>query len=76
MREYCTMVRTLEIKAGMADATADEVTNDLTVSLAQAVHAASTGTQTLEGGGWEIVSHNLARVDRHLIVSFLLCRNR
>ncbi len=74
MVEYGMIVTTGELKAGMADATASEVSQSLTVVLSQMVQRASKGIETLQGGSWKIVSHEITRIDRHLVVSFLIHR--
>ena len=74
MAKYGIMVQTMKIKPNMADATPNEVSQALTVGLNQTVQKASKGLDTLEGGGWEIVSHALTRINRHLVLSFLICR--
>ena len=75
-REYATMVQTAELKPGLADFTSDEVGQNIAVGLSQVLQKASKGLQTLQGGGWEILSHDLTRIDRHLVVSLLICRDR
>ena len=74
MGEYSMMVQTMQLQPGMSDATGEEVGKSLAVALGQIVKTVSTASQKLEGGGWEIVSHELTRIDRHLVVSFLLRR--
>lgn len=74
--EYGMMVETGELKPGMADATAGEVSRSLTLGLGNIVQKASKGLETLEGGGWVIVSHDLTRIERHLVLSLLVRRDK
>jgi len=74
MAEYGMIVTTGELTVGIADASADEVSQSLTVVLTEMLQKTSKGIETLQGGGWSIVSHEITRIDRHLVVSFLLCR--
>ena len=76
MREYCTMVQTITLKPGLADATSNEVSQGIAVGLNNIVQKVTKGMQKLQGGGWEMVSHQLTRIDRHLVVSFLLYRDK
>jgi len=74
MAEYAVLATTGELKVGMADASANEVSQSVTVVLNQIVQKAAKGMEKLQGGGWDIVSHEVTRIDRHLVVSFLLRR--
>ena len=74
MTEYGVMVQTIDIKPGMADATATKVSQNFTAGLNQIVQKASKGLATPQGKGWKILSHSLTRVDRYLILSLLISR--
>ncbi len=74
MTEYGIVVTTGELKVGMADATANEVSQSVTVVLNQMLQNAQKASETFQGGGWDILSHEVTRIDRHLVVSFLLRR--
>jgi hypothetical protein len=75
MAEYGMMVQTLDIKPDMADLTAGEFSQNLTGSLGQLLHNAISGLKNFQQGDWEIVSHSLTRVDRHLVLSLLIRRH-
>jgi len=75
MSEYSMMVQTAELKPGIADMTTNEVSQSLSQAFGQAVSKAAQGANTVAGGGWEILSHEITRLDRHLVVSFLLKRD-
>ena len=72
--EYSFMVQTAELNPGIVDMTTEQVGQGLAVSLMPVVQRASNAIQSLPPGGWEVVSHDLTRIDRHLILSFLLRR--
>jgi len=74
MAEYGFMVQTMEIKPDMEDATADGLGQTMAMSLGQMAQKASKGLTTIQGGNWEIVSHDMTRLGRHLIVTFLIRR--
>ena len=38
------------------------------------VKKASRAATEMEGGGWEIVSHQISQIDRHVVISLLLKR--
>lgn len=72
MSEYGMMVQTIEIKPAMEDATADEISQTMTVGLGQILQKASKGLSNLPNGRkGEIVSHDLIRIGRHLVLSIL-----
>jgi hypothetical protein len=75
MAEYGFVVQTIEIKPGMEDATADQMSQTMAMGLNQTVQSASKGMNNLPGGGTgEILSHNITRIGSHLVVSFLFRR--
>ncbi len=76
MTEYTMMLQMMELRPNIIAATREEVTNNLTSALHKTIQAVSKGIPSLDGGGWEILSHDLTRLDRHLIVSFLLHRKK
>ena len=73
--EYGFMVQTAEIRPGLADSSSDEVAQGLAVVLNPLSQKISKALPRLSPGDWEIISHDITRIDRHLIVTFLLCRN-
>jgi len=75
MYEYCVMFETADVKPEiLVTATKDEFSQNLQVALAGVIHRVSERMKTFQGGGWEIMSHQLTRLDLYLIVSFLLRR--
>jgi hypothetical protein len=74
MTEYGFVVNTIEIKPEVDDAGPEEVSKLIAVKLNQIAAQASKGLRNLRGGGWEIKSHTLTRVGKHLVVSMLVSR--
>jgi len=72
MAEYGIMVQTIEIKPVIADATANEVSQYFTAGLNQIVQKASKGLNSFKGGSWSVVSHDLTKIDHHLVLSLLI----
>ncbi|MCK5600315.1 hypothetical protein KAR91_00430 [Candidatus Pacearchaeota archaeon] len=72
MAEYGMMVQTIEIKPDIADAPASEFSQYFTAGLNQIVQKASKGLNSFEGGGWSFVSHDLTKIDHHLVLSLLI----
>jgi hypothetical protein len=73
MTEYGFMVQSIEVKPEMDDADAAQVGKSVAMQLNQMVQRAARGL-SLKGGGWEIASHTITRVGRHMVVSFLIKR--
>jgi hypothetical protein len=74
--EYATLVQVGELEAKIPDMTSKEVALSVTEGLGRLVHKVTQAIKTLEGGGWEIVSHEITVISRHLIVSFLVKRRK
>ena len=75
MYEYSIIVRTLEIKAEeLADATFDQLHLVIGAALTQTIAYVEEGLETFQGGGWELVSHELSNIADFMVVSFLLRR--
>ncbi|MDA0988165.1 MAG: hypothetical protein O2783_03320 [Chloroflexi bacterium] len=72
--EYGFLVETIEVKDEIADATADELRQGFASGLAGLAHKISTMVPTLPRSGFEVVSHDLTKIDRHLILSVLIRR--
>ena len=75
MAEYGMMVHSIEITPDMADQSANEFSQRLSGGLGQILNTAMNGLKTFQRGDWEIVSHSLTRVDRHLVLSLLIRRD-
>jgi hypothetical protein len=58
----------------VGDATGDEISRELTMRVGNVTNTVSEATRQLEGGDWEIISHDITRIDRHLAISYLLRR--
>ena len=77
MYEYSVMVKTAELNPeALATATKDELSKTIGVALGGAMSELSKGMETFQGGGWEIISHQLTRFEHHLFSSFLLRRQK
>ena len=74
--EYSIVVQDITIKPGIGDSTGSEVSEDLSRALMKPLQAVNKTVDTYQGGGWEIVSHQLTRLDRHLALSFLIRRGK
>lgn len=72
--EYGSIIDVIEIKPGVADLTREEFGDTFAPSFAHVIQRVTSGAATLKGGGWEIISHDLARFDRYLLVTFVLRR--
>ena len=74
MSEYSVIVTSIDLLPGIEDASKDDINAGLTQSLSQVVQKAAQGIRSLPEGDWEIVSHDLTRLQSHLIVSLLIRR--
>ena len=72
--DYGMMFQGMTLTPGIADATSGEVAKGLTMGSGKLMQGIGNALKTLNGGGWEIVSHSFLRIDRHLIVSFVIRR--
>ena len=72
--EYSIGFQTLEMGPGLAGASGDEVNDELTRQVGSTVRDLAEALQTLEGGGWEIISHDITSLDGRLVASFLTRR--
>ena len=73
MAEDGMMVQTLEIKPEMADLSPEKIGQSLAGELGKLLSTAARGLVNLpDKGHWEIVSHSLTRLDRHLILSVVI----
>jgi len=72
--EYAFLVTTLTLTPGLADATSAEVSKGLGTALGPFGEQLAKSVPSFQGGGFEIVSHDLTRIDRHLVVTLLLRR--
>ena len=72
--DYGMMFQGMTLSPGIADMTTDEVAREMTMASGKLVKSISQGLKTLQGGRWEVISHSLLRIDRHLLVSFAIRR--
>ncbi len=73
-QQYAFMIETAELKAGAADATSDEISQSLGLGLGNIGEKITKALPTLPPGGWQVVSHDITRIDRHLVVTILIRR--
>ena len=79
--EYSMIVTTGQLNPGAADATAEELSQSVAPQLGSLVQKVGKNLANFPGnapankqGGWEIVSHDITRIDRHLLTTFLIRR--
>jgi len=77
MYEYSVMVKTVDLNPeALATANKDELSKGILGALGGAISELSKGMDAFQGGGWEIVSHQLTRFEHRLVASFLLRRQK
>jgi hypothetical protein len=77
MYEYSMMVKAADLNPeALATANRNELSKGILGALGGAISELSKGMDTFQGGGWEIVSHQLTRFEHHLVASFLLRRQK
>jgi len=76
MFEYATLVSTIGLTKKAEEATPAELAKVVSVSLGKAVATTAKGLEKLQGGGWEIISHQITPVSHTLVVSFLCKREK
>lgn len=74
--DYSMMFQGMTMSPGVADLTSGELAKDLTMGSVNLLKGINGALSTLDGGGWEVVSHSILRIDRHLIVSFVIRREK
>jgi hypothetical protein len=74
MAEYGMVLTNIDLKPEIATAKGEQIAQGLTIVLQKAVQQTSKGIDTLEGGGWGIIAHDITKIGNNLIVSFLLRR--
>lgn len=73
-KEYSIIVRTIGLKGDPADLSTDALGEGLAPEITQALEEIVASATQFERQPWELVSHNIEIVERHLIVSVLLRR--
>ena len=74
MTEYSSLVTSIELRPGIEDASTDQINASIAQAFGQVVKTGREGMEKLEGGGWEIVSHSVVRIQSHLVVTLILRR--
>jgi len=74
--EYATLVQVGELEAHISDLAPEDVALSFTKALGGLVHKVTQAIKTLDGGGWQIMSHEITAISKHLIVTFLVKRQK
>lgn len=72
--EYSVMVQGMDVPPQAVQAGRDELAQSLTIGMGNLIGTMSNAVESFQGGGWEIVSHELTPFGTRLAVSFLLRR--
>lgn len=72
--EYGFLVQTGTLTAGLADASSEEMGRGFAQLFGPLAERVSNAIRAYPNGPWEIVSHDITRIDRHLVVTFLIRR--
>ena len=77
MYEYRIVLKILDVKLEkLAVATKDDLSDNLEVGLKEHLAFMKENLPKLDGGGWEILSHQLTSLGSFLVVSFLIRRQK
>lgn len=77
MYEYAILSEAVNVKPEvLVAATKKELLDNLGIALIRVMDIAQKSIKTFQGGGWEILSHQMTRLDHHLVVSFLIRRQK
>ena len=68
------MLQTINLTKQAEEALPAEVAKSMAVSFAKVLQSTSKGMETFQGGGWEIVSHQITRIGHTLFVTFIIRR--
>ena len=74
MYEYATMVGSIGLTKKVEEATPDEITKAITIGLGKTTTNIMKAYDTFQGGGWEIISHQITLVSHTLVVTYLARR--
>ena len=75
MYEYSVMVYPIQVTSEIGQMTGDQVAQGLTIGFQRALQLANAALRSPEfGKDWEMVSHEVVRLESHLLISFLLRR--
>lgn len=77
MYEYGLISEVADVKSEkLATATKDEFAKNLQVALTGVIFRVTERMKVFQGGGWEIMSHQLNSLGSFLVVSFLIRRQK
>ena len=76
MAEYAVMGGYVELKPDVFTAPCNQVTETIIASVNHELEKTKKGLKSFLGGGWEIVSHEVTRIEHCLVVSFIVCRGK
>lgn len=74
--QYAAMAQPIRLSKEVLDMGTPDFGIDLSNGLLHTTVGVSNSLPTFEGGGWEIVSHSVAEIQGHLVVTYLLRRPR
>lgn len=74
MIEYTTMIQTFELPPEVIEMKGIEFSKKLGDSIELVARKVTKAAESVDGGGWEILSHDIIRFGQFLSVSFLLKR--
>ena len=72
--DYTIVSQTIELKEAIAQASSDQINRALGTQLGLMGQSITQTARHLDGGGWDVLSHDTAMVGRSLVVNFLLRR--
>ena len=72
--DFNFITSSIQLQPGFADLSSEEASQALVLPLRNMANLLSKGVADAPGGNWEVVSHDILRIDRHLVASFLIRR--
>jgi hypothetical protein len=75
MYEYAIMSETVALEL-LTGKTKKELLNKLEMALIRVMDVVHKSLRTYEGGGWEILSHDLTKLEHHFLITFLIRRKK
>jgi hypothetical protein len=76
MTEYGMMTTTFKLKEELEGITSDEISQSLSLGTHEYLKSLPASLDSFEGGGWRVVSHALTKIDSHLVLTFLIYRDK
>ena len=74
--EYATLFEVGELQEGIESLPTEEVASSIMNGIGKFVDKVSNAIKTLDGGKWEIISHEITVISKSIIVSFLIKRQK